>query len=195
MKRITFSLLAFFLTVQCMIAQDAGFIFAPPASRITGAAVEPRQSPLASASVLYDKDDYVRVIYSQPHLRGRQMLGGDAIPYGKVWRLGANEATEIFLTDDIEIANMELKEGAYSMFAIPEEDKWTIIFNKNLGQWGAYSYDEKKDVLRVTVPTTKADKTYEAFTIWFDKHAEDKDKFTMNIAWGTTMVSVPMKED
>ncbi len=158
----------------------------PDPSKLTGKAVEARPSPMAVAT-MKKGDAYVKVVYSQPHLKNRKMIG-EKEPYGKVWRLGANEATEITLTEDITIGDTQLEAGTYSMFAIPEEGNWTIVFNSGLGQWGAYSYDESKDVARVEVPVKKAEKTFEAFTIWFSA-----DGSSMNMAWGDTQVNVPIQ--
>ena len=92
----------------------------------------------------------VSVNYGSPSVKGRT-IWGDLVPYGKVWRAGANEAT-VFTTDkDLRIEGQTLPAGSYGFFVIPEKDKWTIIFNKTPKQWGAYEYKEKDDALRVTV--------------------------------------------
>jgi len=149
-------------------------------------AVEPRPSPMAVAKMKKD-DAYVKVVYSQPHLRNRKMIG-DQEPYGKVWRLGANEATEITLTEDIKLGGQEVKAGTYSMFAIPEKDKWTIILNSELGLWGAYEYDESKDVARIEAPVQKSKEKYEPFTIKFNETGS-----AMMMMWDTMMVEVPVE--
>ncbi len=155
----------------------------PRADRITSTAPVAKKSPMNSASMA-SPDGYVRIVYSQPMLRGRDMLG-DQNAYGKVWRLGANETTEIFLTADAMIGGQLLPAGAYSMFAIPTQTSWTLIFNRALGEWGAYNYSEADDVLRVEVPLTFGDDSFEAFTIWFDEGQ-------MNLAWGKTRALVPI---
>lgn len=160
----------------------------PQPEKVTGKAVDMRPSPMAVASMKSD-EGYIKVVYSQPHLKGRKMIG-EKEPYGKVWRLGANEATEITLTEDTEFGDEELEAGTYSMFAIPEQDKWTIIFNKALGQWGAYSYNESEDALRVEAPVEKASKTFEAFTIWFSE-----DGSAMHMAWGDNQINLPVEID
>lgn len=172
---------------QMLMGQDLSVM--PNPDKLNGSEVKPRKSPLAS-TMMVDGKDYARIIYNQPHLRGREMLGSSRVPYGKIWRLGANEATELFLTEDLEINGKELDEGAYSMYAIPEKDKWILIFSKKLGQWGAYSYDESSDELRISAPVIEADKPYEAFTIWFTK-----DGKKLNMAWDKTMVSVDVRFD
>ncbi len=158
----------------------------PDPNKVTGKATEAKPSPMAVAT-MKKGDAYVKVVYGQPHLKGRKMLG-EKEPYGKVWRLGANESTEITLTKDMMIGGKNVKAGTYSMFAVPEKDKWTLVLNSDLGQWGAYSYDKSKDVVRVDAPVKKAEKTFEPFTIWFKA-----DGSAMNMAWGDTQVSVPVK--
>jgi hypothetical protein len=96
---------------------------------------------------------------------------GSAEPFGKVWRLGANEATEITLKKDVTFSGKKVPAGTYTMYAIPNADKWTIIFNTKLDTWGAYSYEESKDVARVDVPVGKTDGEVEAFTIGFNGKA------------------------
>ena len=157
----------------------------PPADWIDGKEVEARKSPLAVASLL-DGDQYVKVVYNQPHLRGREMLGKE-LPYGKLWRFGANEATEIFLTQPLTLAGQTLAPGAYSLFCVPQENEWTLIVNRALGEWGAYNYDEARDVARLSQSVTPADKPYEAFTIWFSPTGN-----SLNAAWGKKAVSWPI---
>jgi hypothetical protein len=130
-----------------------------------------------------------RVIYGRPSKKGRTMLGGTE-PYGKVWRLGANEATEIKLFQDVTFGDKKIPAGTYTMYAIPTEKDWTIIFNKKLDTWGAYSYDEKLDAARVTVPVGKPEKEVEAFTITFDGKGEGA---AMIFAWENTLVKLPVK--
>ena len=164
-----------------LVAQDVQTL--PRPDRITTTAPVPKKSPMNSASLLTD-DGYARVVYSQPMLRGRQMLG-DQVPYGKVWRLGANEATEIFTTAQMTVGGQALPAGVYAIYAIPSADNWTLIFSNQLGQWGAYSYDQSQDALRVTVPVTKNDNPYEAFTTFFEDGK-------MVMAWGESRVEVPV---
>ncbi|QSE96882.1 DUF2911 domain-containing protein [Fulvivirga lutea] len=152
-------------------------------------AVTPRPSPLAIQTMKYE-DSYVKVTYSQPHKRDREIFG-NLVPYGQVWRTGANEATEITLTGDLIVGSDTLEKGTYSIFTIPNPDKWTIIFNNNLGQWGSYNYTEKADELRVEVPTSiLEDVVYEPFTISFDQKNE---KAEMNFIWDDVKVSLPIK--
>ncbi len=149
-------------------------------------ALESKPSPMAVAK-MKKGDAYIKVVYSRPHLRNRKMLG-EQEPYGKVWRLGANEATEITLTEDVKLGGKEVKAGTYSMFAIPEKDKWTIILSSDLGLWGAFEYDESKDVARFDAPVKKSSEKYEPFTIKFDEMGTK-----MIMMWDTTMVEIPVE--
>jgi hypothetical protein len=135
------------------------------------------------------EDTYVKLTYSQPHKKGRNVFG-ELVPYGQVWRTGANEATEITLTGDLKIKDETLTAGTYTIFTIPNIDRWTIIFNKQLGQWGAYNYSEKADVLRVEVPTGKIEKVvYEPFTIAIEQKNENAE---LQMMWDKTKVSIPV---
>lgn len=147
-----------------------------------------RPSPLAITSVRY-KDHYVKITYSQPQKKGREIFGS-LVPFGKVWRTGANEATEITTTRDILIDSILLKAGTYSVFTLPEKGKWTIIINSDVGLWGAYNYNAAKDVWRFDVPVQSIDRMYEPFTIIFEHRNEVADLLMM---WDKTKISIPIK--
>lgn len=149
---------------------------------------KPRPSPLAIAAMRY-KDAYVKVVYSQPLKRGREIFG-KLVPYGQVWRTGANEATEITLTKDILVNNQPLLAGTYSIFTVPDKEKWTIIFNSDVGIWGAYNYNQTLDVLRFDVPVTQNNANFEAFTMSFD---QKNDVAELLMMWDTVKVSIPFK--
>jgi hypothetical protein len=152
-------------------------------------ALKPRPSPLAIASARY-KDTYLKITYSQPHKRER-LIFGSLVPYGEVWRTGANEATEITLTRDILMNNQPLKAGTYSLFTIPEPDIWTIIINSDVGLWGAYNYNPKMDVMRFQVPAQiMQGAVYEPFTIMID---QKNDKADIVLAWDSVQVRIPIQ--
>lgn len=132
-----------------------------------------------------------KITYSRPQKKGRTMLG-DTEPFGKVWRLGANETTEIKLFKDVTFGDKVVKAGTYSLYAIPNATEWTIIFNSKLDTWGAYEYDETKDAVRFNVPVGKPDAEVEALAISFDD-TNGTGKSTMNIGWETTLIKVPVK--
>ena len=151
-------------------------------------AISPRESPLAITRVRY-KDAYLKVTYSQPHKRNREIFG-KLVPYGQVWRLGANEATELTVTKDILVGEQLLRAGTYSLFAIPDKEKWTVIINSEVGLWGAYNYNQKLDVMRLETPVQKISAIYEPFTMALDQKNELVD---LVIAWDDVRVTIPFK--
>ena len=100
-------------------------------------------------------DATVTINYGSPSVKGRK-IWGDLVPFGKVWRTGANDATTFEIDADVKIEGQTLAKGKYALFTIPEENEWTIIFNKNPKQWGSYSYKQEEDVLRVKVKPGKS---------------------------------------
>ena len=149
---------------------------------------EPRQSPLGLSRVMLDDDSYVKIVYGRPQMRGREVFG-QLVPYGEVWRTGANEATEITLAQPIRVEGELLEAGTYSVFSIPQEESWTIIFNEQLGAWGAYSYDEAADVMRAEVPVERIQEPAEAFTIMFEQE-ENAQEAHLVMQWETTRVQL-----
>ncbi len=129
-----------------------------------------------------------RVIYSRPQKNGRPVFG-ELVEYGKVWRLGANEATEIEFFKDVKIANKKVLKGKYTIYALVNPADWTFILNKETDVWGAFKYDEKKDVVRMTVPVQKVAEPAEAFSILLDKSAIGMD---LIVAWDDVKVALPV---
>ncbi len=128
------------------------------------------------------------VTYGRPHKSGREIFGS-LEKFGNVWRIGADEATTISFKTDSKFGGEAIPAGTYTLFAITNENEWTLILNSQLGQWGAFSYEKNKDkdVARVTVPVEKLDKVIEQLTFWFDA-----DNSNLVIEWDTTRVSVPL---
>lgn len=183
--RRTASLLAFgALVLTAFMGQRA-------AAQDVVAAPDPRPSPLALAQVTLDDGTYVKIHYSSPRKRGRQIFGG-LVPFKQVWRFGANEATEMTVTQPIVFGGKTVEPGTYALFAIPDEDEWTLILNKNLGQWGAFSYADEDDYTRVSVPAEQAAGAYEAFGISLDK-VDGEAGANMVVVWDTTRVTVPIR--
>jgi hypothetical protein len=149
----------------------------------------PKASPLCLATFL-DGDVYLKVTYGQPNKNGRDIFG-NLVPYGKIWRTGANEATEFTTTKDIKIEKKTLKAGTYTVFSIPDEKKWTIIFNSVLGQWGAYKYEETKtaNVLEIEVPVEASEDEYEGFTVQFEQTKKGAD---LVFLWDKTRIGIPV---
>jgi len=151
-------------------------------------ALKPRPSPLEMVTMKYE-DIYVKITYGRPHKRGRKIFG-DLLPYGEVWRTGANEATEITVTGSINLGGQTIKPGTYTLFTIPQEDHWTIILNSDLGQWGAYNYNSKFDVVRFDVAVVKSTEVYEPFTVAFEQKAKSAELVMM---WDQTKVIIPIE--
>ncbi|AFL80096.1 Protein of unknown function (DUF2911) [Aequorivita sublithincola DSM 14238] len=133
---------------------------------------------------------FARVIYSRPQKKGR-VIYGDIVPYGKVWRTGANEATELDVYVPMTVGNTTLKPGTYTLYTIPEEDNWTVIINSDTNVWGAYSYKKEKDVLRITVPVKDAAAPIESLSMIF--RTDDKGTVLM-IGWDNEYVEIPFKK-
>lgn len=131
------------------------------------------------------------IFYGRPYLKGRQ-VGNEVAPFGKVWRLGADEATKLTLASAAEIGNgLKLPAGSYSLFAIPGSSEWTMIVNKTADQWGAFDYDSKQDMGRFTVPVQKLSTPAEQFTISVDKQNASMDRLTF--VWGLTSVTTSLR--
>jgi hypothetical protein len=129
----------------------------------------------------------ITIDYSRP-LAGTREVWGKTVPYGKVWRSGANENTTITFSDDVSVEGKPLAAGTYGLHMIPDKDQWTIIFSKNSTSWGSFSYDEKEDALRVTVkPATGA--AFDTLTYTFDDVKPDSAAATMR--W--EKVAVPFR--
>jgi Protein of unknown function (DUF2911) len=128
----------------------------------------------------------IKITYGRPYVKGREIFGA-LEPYGKVWRAGADEATEVTFNAPCMIAGIPVKAGTYSMFVIPDKTRWTLIFNSELGQWGAFGYDKikDKDVVKVSLPITQLSKTVEQLTITVDENK-------MQLSWDKTSVDIPL---
>ena len=131
----------------------------------------------------------VRVSYSRPAKAGREVFG-KLVPYGKVWRAGANEAPEIKFYQDVTIGGKKIPAGTYALLTIPTETEWTVILSSDLDQWGAYSYNEALDVTRVRVPVQKSETVLENFSIQFVK--QDAKTALMHLGWDSTRIAVPV---
>jgi hypothetical protein len=156
------------------------------------------KSPLDKAyfpdNFAHDRKDgekaIIRVTYSRPMKKERDVFGG-MVEFNEVWRTGANEATEIKFYQDVKMGGKKIKAGAYSLFSIPGETEWVIIFNSDLDYWGAYSYKEENDVLRFSAKTMESQKVIESFTIQFEEKMDNDG--VMYLAWDDTIVTVPFE--
>ncbi|WP_025764836.1 DUF2911 domain-containing protein [Dyadobacter tibetensis] len=131
-----------------------------------------------------------KVSYSRPYANDREIFG-ELVPFGKVSRAGADEATEITFFTDAKLGGKAVKAGTYSLYTIPDKTEWTIILNKDLDFWGAYKYRESEDVLRVTVPVKSDSNEYaENFSIQF--FSTGTKAADLMIGWANTVVAVPV---
>lgn len=146
-----------------------------------------RSSPEATA--LYNKNGLnIKVEYCRPSRKGR-VIFGELEPYGKVWRTGANEATEISFNKPVNFGGKPVEAGTYTLFTIPQKERWTVILNRELDQWGAFSYNEEKDALRVEVSAHNTPEVTEMFTIDF---VDANNGVEMQLMWDQTKVAVPI---
>ena len=150
-----------------------------------------RKSPMAIAKTIHQPTNtYIKIVYGQPYKNGRTIFG-KLVPYDKVWRTGANEATELTTTGDIQFGNEKLEAGTYTLFSIPQEEgPWTIILNNKLGQWGAFDYQSQFDKLRVKASAAEKNAATEAFTIKFAEISEDSTNIILQ--WDHTEVTIPV---
>lgn len=198
----TIALLICFLTgLHCQSGQsDSSTVVDDPAPQSNPAVAQydtsrvvppplPRKSPIVIARTTVGSA-YLKVVYGSPSKRGRVVFGA-LEPFGEVWRVGANETTELTTTKAIRFGDISLGAGTYSVFAIPEPNRWTFILNEGLGQWGAYDYDESLDVGRFSIPTQRTEKVFEALTIWFEEAGSDLANF--RLAWDETQISIPIR--
>ena len=129
-----------------------------------------------------------RILYSRPQKQGRKIFG-ELVEYGKVWRLGANEATEIEFYKDVKIGGKKIAKGRYTLYAIVNENTWTMILNKDTDIWGAFKYDSKKDVVRTEVDVQKTEEVVESMSMWFEKSTNG---ISLIVAWEQVKISFPI---
>lgn len=151
------------------------------------------KSASPEADVNYNADGLsIHIFYNRPFKKGREIFGG-LVPYGKIWRTGANEATVFETNKDLLIDGKILKAGKYSLWALPNAQTWSVIFNSEYGQWGINfngeaNKDPKNDVVMVDVPVLLQDKVFEEFTISVEKIGEEQE---LIFIWDKTLVAVP----
>lgn len=134
----------------------------------------------------------VEIVYSRPGVKDRPIFGG-LVPYGEVWRTGANSATKISFSTPVKLNATDIPAGTYGLFTIPGEKEWTIIINKGAEQWGAYKYDEKADVVRFKATPIQISRPIETFTIEFNLIRDDSAM--LNIVWDKTLVPIKFEVD
>jgi hypothetical protein len=132
----------------------------------------------------------IKVLYGRPMKKGRDLFE-EVIPYGQIWRVGANEATEVVFYKDVLFGGTEVKAGTYVLYAIPNEKEWTLILSSKTDVWGTYEYDEKYDVARVQAKVSRAE-FIEAFSIAFKEKGKH---INMILGWDTARVTAPIRFD
>lgn len=148
-------------------------------------AASPRQSVEQQFSM-----SKISLDYGRPAVKGRKVFG-ELVPFGQVWRAGANSATKITFEQSIDFGGKVVPAGTYGAFVIPQEKEWKIILNKDANQWGAYSYDERLNIIDITVPTQKLTEVQEVFEIALNP--KDENNVDMVFKWDLTKVIVSLK--
>jgi hypothetical protein len=151
-------------------------------------------SPLRETTFSHKGLD-LKVTYCQPYKKGRLIFGtesdGALVPFGKYWRLGANDAAEITFSKPVVFVDRPIAAGSYRIYAVPGPDSWEISLNSELGKFGAYPPDYSFDVLKVNVPVNANDSEVEQFTILFTK---EEDDVQMDFLWDKTIINIPIRQ-
>lgn len=134
----------------------------------------------------------IEIVYSRPGVKNREIFGG-LVPYGKVWRTGANKASKLVFSTPVKLNGNEVAAGTYALMTIPGEKEWTIIINKAPEQWGSYQYDEKQDLLRFKVLPLSLSRPVETFTIEFSDIKDDSAE--LDLSWEKTQVPIKVTVD
>jgi len=133
----------------------------------------------------------ITVVYSRPGVKGRTIFGG-IVPYGQVWRTGANQATKVTFSTPVKLEGADIPAGTYALFTIPGEQEWTIIISTNVNQWGSFQYNEKDDFARFKVsPVTLKDTTIETFAIEFNRILDESA--VLELVWEKTVVPIHLR--
>jgi Protein of unknown function (DUF2911) len=186
MKRIILSLVISQLVFSSLMAQT------PPLPPVDKSPMDmcyfPVNYPVLKIQDKATEPLLARVVYSRPQKAGRAIFGG-LVQYGDLWRLGANEATEIEFYKNAYIGGKKISKGRYTLYAIVNEKTWTFIVNKETDTWGAFRYNIKKDVVRTDIPVQITDPAIESLAMTFEKTTGGCN---LVIAWENTKVSVPI---
>lgn len=151
----------------------------------------PAPSPTATLKQEFSTSS-IEVNYSRPAMRNRKVFG-ELVPYGQIWRTGANGATKITFGEDVILNGNLVKAGTYALYTIPSEKEWKVIINKGIGNWGASGFDAKDDVATFSVQADKTNKTVQSFTISVDNITNNSCNLVL--AWENTEVSINVKAD
>ena len=151
---------------------------------------KPPASPPGEASVSFDNGKSVTIKYSRPSTRGRKIFGG-LVPYGNVWRTGANAATSLTTDTALDIGGTNVPAANYTLYTVPGEKSWQLIVNKETGQWGT-KYDQGQDLARIRMQVSQLPSALEVFTVSLDKTGAKSA--TLKLQWELTSASVNITE-
>ena len=153
-------------------------------------AQEARKSPHETVSVTLNGKN-ISISYGRPYLRGRKAVGGSLVPYGEVWRTGADEATKLTTETDLMIGTLRVPKGSYALFTVPAKDRWLLVVNKTANQWGAFKYEVSQDLGRTELQLEQLSSPVEQFTIDLKKQS-DKEA-TLTLSWENTKASTTIR--
>jgi hypothetical protein len=179
------------ITTLCLLFTIAGFAQQKP-TELDKSPMDmsywPANYPILKMSGKAKDQPIARIIYGRPMKNNRIIFGG-IIKYNEMWRLGANEATEIETFRTLKIGGKILAKGRYTVYCLPNENKWTIIINRDNFCWGNFTYDIKKDLIRTDIDIEKNTESVEAFTMYFD---DTKNGATLIFLWDDIKTSLPI---
>lgn len=188
MKKIMLLMALAFVSLQ-MNAQKFDKMDKSPMDRAYYPANAPKRTFAKSDAQKKSLEPQIRVTYSRPAKKGRTVFG-KLLKFGKAWRIGANESTEILFLRDVVFGGKTVKAGRYSLIIVPNETEWTLHLNTGLDGWGNYGYDASKDIATITVPTQKSSKEIENLSIAL--YEASKNTVHLKIGWDTTVAEFPI---
>lgn len=189
MKKIIAVTSLFQLFFLCLLAQSPA---APPVDKSPmDMSYFPANYPVLKINDKVTEPLAARVVYSRPQKAGRTIYGG-LVKYNEVWRLGANEATEIEFFRQVKIGGKKIEKGRYTLFAIVAEGNWTFILNRDTDTWGAFKYDQKKDVTRISVPSQTMETGIESLAMGFEKTVKGCN---LVVSWDNLRAAMPVYFD
>lgn len=153
-------------------------------------AQEQRKSPHETITAALNGQK-ITISYGRPYLKGREAVGHDLVPYGQVWRTGADEATKLTTEADLMIGATRIPKGTYSLFTLPEKSHWTLIVNKKADQWGAFTYNQSEDLARIPLTVKDLSSPVEQFTMTLKPASGDAA--TLTLAWENTEASTEIR--
>lgn len=186
MKKAIALVVSFQLFFICLLAQNGTM---PPVDKSPmDMSYYPNNYPVLKIQDKISEPLVARVIYSRPQKMNRPIFGG-LVKYGEIWRMGANEATEIEFFKEVRIGGKKISKGRYTLYAKVNEHSWTMILNSDTDTWGSFKYDAKKDVVRTVIPVQKTETVLESLAMSFEK---TNSGFNLVIAWDNTKAALPI---